>query len=126
MSAQLYSFGLYLQALLFPHQDKYSAGHCGSHDTGGQSFMAYVMCSLWCLDFALDRTWHNILTSCIQMQTSRSLVSVLANFQEELELLGTVTARLCRCLCHAPTVGAHERSHQVRHFCVPSAAAVLV
>ncbi|CAM9606633.1 unnamed protein product, partial [Hapterophycus canaliculatus] len=23
-------------------------------------------------------------------------------FQEELELLGTVTARLCRCLCHAP------------------------
>ncbi|CAM9816881.1 unnamed protein product [Ectocarpus sp. 12 AP-2014] len=30
-------------------------------------------------------------------------------FQEELELLGTVTARLCRCLCHSPLT--HTQDH---------------
>ncbi|CAN0175279.1 unnamed protein product, partial [Scytosiphon promiscuus] len=33
-------------------------------------------------------------------------------FQEELELLGTVTARLCRCLCHAPLAHAEEDPQQ--------------
>eukprot|EP00904_Undaria_pinnatifida_P006621 jgi/Undpi1/3089/HiC_scaffold_15.g06463.m1 len=31
-------------------------------------------------------------------------------FQEELELLGTVTARLCRCLCDVPAPHPQERS----------------
>lgn len=70
-----------------------------------------------CQYFDLLHTDANLALSCFRL---------LANFQEELELLGTVTARLCRCLCHAPAVGSHERSHQVRHFCVPPAYEAVV
>lgn len=38
------------------------------------------------------------------------------NLQEELELLGTVTARLCRCLCDVPIPHAQEQP-EVRRCC---------
>lgn len=45
---------------------------------------------------------------------SSACVLFVGEFQEELELLGTVTARLCRCLCYAPIVDAQERPQQVQ------------